>query len=125
MLIDEVDRTPATTPEGNPVDIAIKRTTTFHNSKIILVSSPTDETTSRIHFEFQLSDQRYFHVKCPHCRHEQTLDFNQVKWQDDTCKQTHYECVRCLQLWTDAMKNAAVKSGRWIATNPSSDVARI
>ncbi|MGB1275557.1 MAG: phage terminase large subunit family protein, partial [Nannocystaceae bacterium] len=41
-MFDEVDRYPPSAgAEGDPVKLGSKRTTTFHNRKIILVSTPT------------------------------------------------------------------------------------
>ncbi len=49
VLCDEVDRFPASAgPEGDPVNLAIKRSATFQNRKIIIGSTPTIKGLSRI-----------------------------------------------------------------------------
>ena len=49
VLLDEVDRYPASAgTEGDPVALAIKRSSTWWNRKIFLVSSPTTKGASRI-----------------------------------------------------------------------------
>lgn len=117
LLFDETDRY-GTTDEGNPIDIAEKRVSTFWNSKIVHVSSPGDEETSSINKEFLLSDQRYYIVPCPDCGHEQQLIWSQVKWEKDHPETTHYECSACKSQWNDQQKNDAVAKGHWEATNP-------
>ena len=63
VLCDEVDRYPASAgTEGDPVNLAIKRTTTYWNKKIGLFSTPTLKGISRIEKAFEESDQRYFYV---------------------------------------------------------------
>ena len=41
LLLDEISRYSETTIEGDPIQLAVKRTTTFANSKVIAVSTPT------------------------------------------------------------------------------------
>ena len=49
ILCDEVDRYPLSAgTEGDPVSLAKKRSSTFWNRKIILVSTPTEKGASRI-----------------------------------------------------------------------------
>ena len=58
LLLDEVDRYPASAgTEGDPVDLADKRTTTFWNRKVVLVSTPTEKGVSRIEKEYLKSSQ--------------------------------------------------------------------
>jgi phage terminase large subunit GpA-like protein len=69
LLIDEVDRFPESVgSEGDPVQLAVNRTKTFNNRKIILTSTPTVKFESRIEKSFLESDQRYFWIPCSHCR---------------------------------------------------------
>jgi phage terminase large subunit GpA-like protein len=59
IVLDEVDRYPPSAgKEGDPVRLAIARGKTFWNRKELLISSPTDAETSRIHPEYLKSDQR-------------------------------------------------------------------
>ena len=49
VLGDETDRYPFSAGnEGSPIDLAVKRTTTFGIKKIVLVSTPTIEGSSII-----------------------------------------------------------------------------
>jgi len=67
MILDEVDRYPKSAKkEGRPSKLAIKRTTTFWNRKILKSSSPTIRGESEIEDDYENSDQRKFWVKCPH-----------------------------------------------------------
>jgi len=70
VLCDEVDRYPASAgDEGDPVSLATKRTATFWNRKRVLTSTPTVKGVSRIERAYESSDQRRYHVPCPHCGH--------------------------------------------------------
>ena len=66
LLCDEVDRYPFSAgAEGDPVNLAKKRTVTFWNRKIVLVSTPTIRGLSRIETAYLESDQRQYWVPCP------------------------------------------------------------
>ena len=122
LFFDEVDRYVATR-EGDPVNIAHARTSTYFNAKEVLVSSPTDEETSRIWTEYKLSDQREFYVPCHHCGEFQTLKFQQVKFDTQTYKDIRYECEHCNASWTNHEKNLNVRNGHWRKHNPESEIA--
>jgi phage terminase large subunit GpA-like protein len=81
VLCDEVDRYPASAgAEGDPVNLAKKRATTFWNRKIVLTSTPTLKDLSRIEQAYLQSDQRRYYVPCKYCNEYQTLKWSQVKW---------------------------------------------
>lgn len=118
LLADEVDRYPPSAgTEGDPVSLARKRTTTFWNRKILLVSTPTVKGQSRIEKAFNESDQRYFMVPCPDpdCGEEQRLVWSQVRWPEGRPSEAEYCCVHCGVLWSDAQRWGAVRKGRWEA----------
>lgn len=87
LLADEVDRFPDSAgTEGNPVDLAAKRMTTFWNSCMGLFSTPTNEGTSRIDEEYLAGTQEEWQHKCPNCgeyhllRHiDMTVDYKEIK----------------------------------------------
>ena len=121
VVFDEVDRyeTSAGT-EGDPISLAIKRTTTYWNRVIVSVSTPGDKTTSRIEPEFLSGDQRYRWVPCPHCGHMQRLKWASVKWNSGDPDSAKYMCDApdCGTLWTDAERVRAVRLGEWRAEKP-------
>lgn len=129
LLCDEVDRYPFSAgAEGDPVNLARKRTVTFWNRKIVLVSTPTNKGTSRIEAAFEESDQRRFWVPCPDCGAEQVLTWAQVRWSkgpggDHRPETARYHCAECDAAWRDETRWAAVSKGRWVAEQPFAGVA--
>lgn len=119
VLGDEVDRYPVSAgTEGDPVNLARKRTTTFWNKKIILTSTPTVKDSSRIEYEYNLSDKRRYYVPCPDCNHYQPLIWAQVNWEGRDPLEAMYCCEECGSLWTEIQRKNAVKRGEWRATEP-------
>ncbi len=117
ILCDEVDRYPLSAgTEGDPVSLAKKRSTTFWNRKIVLVSTPTDKGHSRIEQAYQESDQRKYFVSCPHCKEEQVLRWANVNWEKDKPHTVSYVCEHCGSCWTDADRFRAIRYGKWKAT---------
>lgn len=124
LLCDEVDRYPVSAgTEGDPVRLAQKRTTTFWNRKIILVSSPTIEGASRIYEEYKNSDQRKYLVPCPHCGHYQELVWERVIFEKNNPLNACYGCLECGREIAHQCKNEMLRLGRWQATREKHNVA--
>jgi len=124
VLADEVDRYPASAgAEGDPLTLAIKRTTTFWNRKVVIVSTPTVRGLSRIEVAWEQSDQRLFEVPCHACGALQSLTWKQVRWPSGQPKAARYACLHCAAEWSDAQRWAAIRAGRWVATNEGAEVA--
>jgi phage terminase large subunit GpA-like protein len=120
LLFDEVDAYPNSAgAEGDPIGLAMNRTKTFRNRKILMGSTPTVKGASRIEKAFQESDQRYYFVPCPHCDHFQKLEWAQVKWDDGKPETAHYVCVSCGTLLSDADKPQMLRQGEWRPTATS------
>jgi len=115
LLCDEVDRYPISVGvEGDPIELARKRTTTFWNRKIGLFSTPTLKGVSRIELAYEMSDKRKYYVPCPYCGFEQVLLFENLKWEDDKPHTAFYECAGCGRHLNDADKLKMIARGRWI-----------
>lgn len=124
VLCDEVDRYPPSAgEEGDPVALAKRRSSTFWNRKIILVSTPTNKEASRIEAAYEETDQRKYHVPCGDCGEEQELIWGQVQWDSGNPKSAAYVCQHCGTLWNDAARRRAVSKGHWVATAPFQGVA--
>lgn len=123
LICDEVDRFSIEVDgEGDPIDIALGRTSTFWRRKIVLVSSPTIESLSRINKEYQASDQRRYFVPCPHCDHMQTLEFDHISYPEGQPQEARYACEGCGALIDHHEKTRMLERGEWRATFPERDV---
>lgn len=79
LLCDEVDRFPDSAgSEGDPVDLASKRTTTYWNRIIGLFSTPTIKGESRIDDEYMTGTQAEWQHKCPNCGEWHLLTHRQM-----------------------------------------------
>lgn len=124
LLLDEVDRFPIEVEdEGDPVDLAEARTTTFPRRKIFKISSPTIESLSRINKDWKKSDQRRYHVACPDCGHRQALMWDNLTWPEGEPEKAAYRCADCSTLIGEHHKTAMLAGGEWVAAHPERDVA--
>lgn len=126
LLCDEVDRFPESAgTEGDPIDLARRRTATFRNRKILMGSTPTIKGSSRIEEAFGQSDQRYYFVPCPHCNEFQRLIWTQVKWKevDLQPEQAVYQCSACGELIDHSLKAGMLSDGEWRPTKPANGIA--
>ncbi|MDR2365423.1 MAG: phage terminase large subunit family protein [Zoogloeaceae bacterium] len=120
VLCDEVDRYPPSAgSEGDPVNLARKRAITFRRRRrMVMVSTPTVAGASRIERAFLASDQRRYHVPCPHCGHRHVLKWENVSISGDDPETAMPRCPECGALIEHKHKREMLEAGEWIAENP-------
>jgi phage terminase large subunit GpA-like protein len=119
--------------EGDPVAMAINRTTTFgRRRKVLITSTPTVKDVSRVEKEWERSDKRRFYVPCPHCGHRQWLRWRgynddpndprakdyRLVWLDEAKTKAGYKCggEDCGALIEEHHKTAMLLAGEWVPT---------
>lgn len=127
VLGDERDRWALSAgTEGDPWKLAEARTTTFYNSKMVDVSTPTDKETSPIAKSFYEGTRERWCHKCPHCGEYSNIVFDDIKFDFDTIgsgrkkdyvvNSVSWCCPECGCLTPEEdMRNQPAK---WIAENP-------
>jgi phage terminase large subunit GpA-like protein len=81
LFLDEIEEYPSDVDgQGDPEELAEKRSDTFARRKKYKVSTPTI-TGGRIDRAYKASDQRLYFVPCPLCGHEQHLRWEQLRWE--------------------------------------------
>lgn len=116
VLADEVSRYPVSAgTEGDPLFLARQRTVTFWNRKIVMASTPTNEGACRISAAFQTSDQRYYHLPCPHCGEFHVLKWANMVWEGSDPASALMACPHCGALYGDADKLRMLPQGEWRA----------
>ena len=127
VIGDEIDRWARSAgSEGDPWELAEKRTTTFYNAKRVAVSTPTTRGLSRIADLFEKGTQEKYYSRCPHCGAWHEVAFDDIKFDFDTIKNgkkvnyrlnsVHWCCPSCGCLSSEKeMRDAPAK---WVAENP-------
>lgn len=119
LLLEEVDRMPVTLEdEGDPIELAKRRVTTFPRSKVFLNSTPTTAETSRIWPAWLSSTMDRYFVPCTHCGHFQFLRWAQIKWIDGRPQSAGYVCEECAGFSEERHKTEMLAAGVWRATHP-------
>ena len=124
LFMDETDSYPSDAStsggvsEGDPCELAIKRTSTFSRKKILMTSTPTTKDFSRIESEYLASDMRRYWVPCPACNEYQVLVWSQMKWENRDASTAKYECVHCGERFDETHKTALLRKGEWRAEKP-------
>lgn len=121
LFMDEVDKFPPSAgKEADPRSLARERTKTFaHNKKIFQTSTPTRKNGPIWQEWENADDQKKYYVPCPHCGHQQTLRFKQIKWPetaktpDEAQATACYECEQCQGIITDGHKPGMIRAGIW------------
>lgn len=120
LLADEIDRYPKSAgTEGDPLNLAKKRQTTFWDCKTVMVSTPTIKGDSRIEDAFNLSTQEEWNIPCPECGAYQPLVWENVKFDpDDLDKGIDYVCCECGCVANEYRWKAQEIKGKYVAANP-------
>jgi phage terminase large subunit GpA-like protein len=120
LVLDEVDAYPLSVDnEGSPIALAEKRTSTFGSKrKIYKLSTPTVQGQSVITTEYEKTDQRKYHVPCPHCDHKQELEFGNLKWDEGNYNSALYFCSGCGVGIEERFKPRMLEGGEWVMTAP-------
>lgn len=129
LFADEISNWPADVDgEGDPLELAEARTTTFgRKRKVFKCSTPAVKHACRIEAEYLKTDQRRYHVPCPHCGHKHVLTWaNFVIPKNAAGKyepsKAFMKCPECFDttgaLIEEHHKTDMLLGGEWIATAP-------
>lgn len=110
-----------TNAAGNPETQADSRSRGREFAKIFKNSTPMVLPGCRITRNFRLGSQERFHVPCPHCGHEQALEWgNMLEHLDEEYpEKAHFTCVDCVCSIEEHHRPEMLRKGRWIAENPA------
>jgi phage terminase large subunit GpA-like protein len=131
LMLDEWDGYPTDVDsEGDPAELAIRRTANFPRRKIFYLSTPGVKEVSRIEPKFLEGDQRYYNIPCPHCGKLQVLKWENLKWRkrkdhNDEPEAVWYRCEHCKKNIDERDKTQFLSEENgacWIAENPGAEV---
>lgn len=118
VMADEVDRFPVSAgSEGDPLRLAVKRTATFWNRKLVFVSTPTIKGESRIEQLYEDSSRERYYLECPACGEPQIL-----KWANIDFDSLGHVCEACGAISEEFEWKR--QPGGWIADNPDNTKVR-
>lgn len=132
FMADEIDTWVAEAGKaGDTLTTGIRRTSDFWDRKNIMGGKPIIKETSKVVHWFEQGDQRYRHLRCPHCKElnlwefedfvwdkEYDTDGNVIKHLPDT---VHVVCQACNAKITHADYRWMDKHGEWIAHAPENE----
>lgn len=120
LFLDEIDKYPRDVGrdkdgggEGDAVDLAEARTTTFWRRKIFKTSSPTIKSLSRIDEEYEKSSQGEYWVPCPHCKTKQVLRRENLHIPENQPLLAQFKCLGCEELIGHHHKTWMLENGEW------------
>jgi phage terminase large subunit GpA-like protein len=119
VLVDELDKFVAALPSGeDPLELLKGRTSAYPTSyQRCYIGSPGIKGISRLDELYENSDQRTYHVACPHCGHEQPLTWPGLQWTPDR-KQSWYVCRENGCMIEEFNKTDMIARGRWVPKAP-------
>lgn len=129
IFMDETDRFPASAgTEGDPQELAERRTETFrHNRKIVKTSTPTNKGSSKIETDYLNGTQEEWQTECPHCHTYNLIRFVDIHFEKEDFKNErgdedyHVKLVtwRCPTCKRDIGEFEAKRlPAKWVSKNP-------
>lgn len=112
--------------EGDPWELAVARTRTFYNKKMVEVSTPTVKGASAIENSYNLGTMERWKTQCPHCGEYVELTFDNIRFEYNAAEngdkkifhisEIFYVCPECGGISDEhTMKSQPAK---WVATVP-------
>lgn len=112
--------------EGDPWELAVARTRTFYNKKMVEVSTPTVKGASAIENSYNLGTMERWKTQCPHCGEYVEITFDNIRFEYEAAEkgdkkifhitELFYVCPECGGISDEhAMKSQPAK---WVATVP-------
>ena len=112
--------------EGDPWELAVARTRTFYNKKMVEVSTPTVKGASAIENSYNLGTMEWWKTQCPHCGEYVEITFDNIRFEYDAAEngdkkifhisEIFYVCPECGGISDEhTMKSQPAK---WVATVP-------
>lgn len=123
VLCDEISGWPLDcNGEGDPCDLVKRRTTNFPRKKRFWNSTPTVRGKCRITKKFEVGDQRYYNVPCPHCGELHVWKFGYMVWDRDENGNhlpwtVRMKCPHCGGEYQEWRKTELMALGQWVPTN--------
>ena len=118
VVNDDFDRFPwQVGKEGDPGGLIRERQGTFSRRKTLNISTPTMAEASRIEEKYEQSDQRRYHMPCPHCESMILFKWDNLQW-DRALKTAWYVCYECGCVIEEYQKTQMLAQGRWVAKYP-------
>jgi phage terminase large subunit GpA-like protein len=123
LLVDEFTEFAANLQTGDDPQMMLEdRTSAFPSTyKRLYVSSPGIKGLCRTDDLYQKSDQRRYHVPCPHCDEMQPLEWSGLHWNSDG-SHVRYVCRECGCEIEEHHKTDMIKRGRWVPENPGAKI---
>lgn len=134
-VADEVDKWPADVDnEGPPLGLLEERMSNFANRKLLIASTCNIKGSSVIEAEYLLSDQRKYHVPCPHCGEAQVLLWGTtedwgIKWLKTETGAARpetavYVCRHCGAAIEEHCKTGMLADGLWVPDAPGAALGK-
>lgn len=117
--------------QGDAIKLAEERAKAYADHLILIGGTPTAKGASSIEQEILASDQRKFHIPCPHCNEQHVPSWACVVIPDATdyppreiygtsrWEDAFYTCPACGAAWSEEERHEAILRGHFEATAPS------
>lgn len=119
LFLDEVDAYPLDVDgEGDPVELAKRRTDNFARRKVLITSTPTTKGFSRVEDAYLAGSRGLYHVPCPHCQVKAPILWRNIRWRDGDPETAHLVCEACGAEIEERFKTQMLEGGEWVHEFP-------
>lgn len=119
LVVDELTEFANSLKSGDDPMVMLEDRHSAYTStyKRLDISSPGTKGICRIDERYELSDQRRYHMPCPHCGDMIVFEWSGLQWTQGG-KNVVYACPECACIIEEHQKTDMIKAGRWIPAFP-------
>lgn len=109
--------------EGDPWELAVARTRTFYNRKLVEVSTPTIKGASAIENSYNLGTMERWKSKCPHCGEYVEIDFDNIRYEKEVVEKDGKNIFHITEIFYICHECGAISDEHTIKSQPAKWVA--
>ena len=111
--------------EGDPWELAVARTRTFYNKKMVEVSTPTVKGASAIENSYNLGTMERWKTQCPHCGEYVEITFDNIRFEYEAAEKGDKKIFHITELFYVCPECGGISDEHTIKSQPAKWVATV
>ena len=111
--------------EGDPWELAVARTRTFYNKKMVEVSTPTVKGASAIENSYNLGTMERWKTQCPHCGEYVEITFDNIRFEYDAAENGDKKIFHISEIFYVCPEGGGISDEHTMKSQPAKWVATV
>lgn len=111
--------------EGDPWELAVARTRTFYNKKMVEVSTPTVKGASAIENSYNLGTMERWKTQCPHCGEYVEITFDNIRFEYEAAEKGDKKIFHISEIFYVSPECGGISDEHTMKSQPAKWVATV